>query len=199
MVALRQQFAARYRQLKRQLGYLVELERLLDPPELEGRPCPSGRQVRRRVKAYMAQLEPQAQAHPEDAPAVARICATWRERWPRLFKCYAWPERYRTNNDLETFFGRLRTRPRQIDGRKATSEFINRYGEWAIFSAPRETYEEVLQRVEQFDQAQFDQEQERFLQRQQKLQLLYRFRHHPDRCLKEPEQQWAEAVASVLQ
>ena len=49
------------------------------------------------------------------------------------FACYAWPERYRTTNDRETFWGRLRTRQRQIHGRKSVQEFILRYGEGAVF------------------------------------------------------------------
>ncbi|MDQ3960022.1 MAG: hypothetical protein M3255_07010, partial [Pseudomonadota bacterium] len=114
---------------------------------------PTCRQVEHQVKEFRVQLEQQAQESPTDARVVAHICATLRQRWKGLFKCYAWPERYRTNNDLETFFGRLRTRQRQIDGRKATHEFVNRYGEWAIFIDPAESYQEVLQRVQQFDQA----------------------------------------------
>jgi hypothetical protein len=194
VVALRHPLAASYRQLKRQRGFLVELEHRLDPPDIEGQPRPTCRGVKRRVKEFLAQLEQHAQDCPPDAGVVAHICATFRHRWPRLFKCYAWPERYRTNNDLETFFGRLRTRQRQVHGRKSVQEFVLRYGEWAVFIDPAESYEQVLQRCQQFDQAKFDQEYARFQKAQQRLQVLYRFRHRPDCCLKELEQQWAEAV-----
>jgi len=189
-----QGFAARYQQLKRQRDWLVELERRLDPPEIEGQLRPTCQQVKRQVKEFLAQLEQHAQGCPRDARVVARICAAFRQRWARLFKCYAWPERYRTNNDLETFFGRLRTRQRQIQGRKSVHEFVIRYGEWAVFIDPTESYEQVLHRCRQFDQAQFDQEQARFLKTQQRLQVLYRFRHRPRHCLKQLEQQWAEVV-----
>jgi len=194
VVELRQPFAARYRELKRQRDWLVELERRLDPPEVAGQPRPTGQQVKRRVKEFLAQLEQHARENPPAAPVVAHICATFRQRWPRLFKCYAWPERYRTNNDLETFFGRLRTRQRQVQGRKSINEFVIRYGEWAVFIDPTESYERVLQRCQQFDQNKFDQEYARFQKTQQRLRILYRFRHRPDFCLKELEQQWAEAV-----
>jgi len=73
-------------------------------------------------------------------------------------------------------------------------EFIIRYGEWAVFVAPTETFEQVLQRLQQFDQAKFDREYARFLQVQRRIQTLYRFRHRPRRCLKELEHQWAEAI-----
>jgi hypothetical protein len=95
---------------------------------------------------------------------------------------------------METFFGRLRTRQRQIHGRKSVHEFILRYGEWAVFIDPTETFAQVLGRFQHFDQAEFDQEHERFQKAQRRLQVLYRFRHHPRRCLKQLEQQWAKAI-----
>jgi len=193
VVQRRRPFAAPYRRLKRQRNWLVELERRLDPPE-DQQPCPTRRSVQREVKDFLAQLEKDARHHPDEAKVVAHICATFRQRWPRLFACYAWPERYRTNNDLETFFGRLRTRQRQIHGRKSVHEFILRYGEWAVFLDPTETFDQVLRRFQQYDQAEFDQEYARFLKAQRRLQVLYRFRHHPRRCLKQLEQQWAEAI-----
>jgi len=193
VVQRRGPFTAQFRRLKRQRNWLVELDRLLDSPE-DTPPRPTRRSVKRQVKAFLAQLEEQAQRHPVEAKVVAHICAIFRQRWPRLFACYAWPERYRTNNDMETFFGRLRTRQRQIHGRKSVHEFILRYGEWAVFIDPTETFNQVLQRFQQFDQAKFDQENERFLKAQRRLQVLYRFRHHPRRCLRQLEQQWAEAI-----
>jgi hypothetical protein len=173
---------------------LIALEQRLDPPLVEGMSRPSGYQVQRRVKAFLAELQHQAGYHPHDAAVVAHISATFAHRWPRLFACYAWPERYRTNNQLETFFGRLRTRQRQTTGRKATHDFILRYGEWAVFVDPQESLEQVLTRLRQFNQAEFDREYARFQRVQYRLQVLYRFRHHPRRCLAALEQEWADAI-----
>ena len=194
VVQRRRPFAAQYRRLKRQRDWLVELERRLVPPEPDGQPHPTRRDIQRRVKDFLAELEQHAQTYPEDAEVVAHICSTFRQRWPRLFACYTWPERWRTNNDLESFFGRLRTRQRQIHGRKSVHEFILRYGEWAVFIDPTESFAQVLQRFQQFDQAKFDEESARFRKAQLRLRVQYRFRHHPRRCLKELEQQWDAAV-----
>jgi hypothetical protein len=193
-VQRRRAFTTAYRHLQRQRGWLVELERRLDPPLVAGGPRPSGYQVQRRVKAFLAELHHHAGYHPHDAAVVAHISATFAHRWPRLFACYAWPERYRTNNELETFFGRLRTRQRQTTGHKATHDFILRYGEWAVFVDPQESFEQVLTRVQQFNQDDFDREYARFQHAQQRLQVLYRFRHHPRRCLAALEQAWADAL-----
>jgi hypothetical protein len=193
MVQRHHPFTAQYRHLRRQRNWLVELERRLDPPE-ESQPRPTRRSVKRQVKDFLAQLEEYARDHPNDAKVVAHISTTFRQRWPRLFACYGWPDRYRTNNDRETFFGRLRTRQRQIHGRKSVHAFILRYGEWAVFLDSRETFNQVLLRFQQFDQAEFDHEYTRFREAQRRLQVLYQFRHHPRRCLKHLEQQWAEAL-----
>ena len=155
----------------------MELDRRLDPPTTEGQPRPTCQQVKRQVKEFLVQLEQHAREYPQDASVVAHICTSFRQRWARLVKGYAWPERYRTNNDLETFFGRLRTRQRQIHGRKSVHEFVIRYGEWALFIDPTESYEAVLHRLQQFDQARFDQAYVRFHKAQRRLQVLYRFRH----------------------
>ena len=194
VVQRRRSFQARYRQLKRQRDWLVELDRRLDPPEQDDQPRSTRREIKRQVNAFLSELEQHAQTCPEDAEVVAHICATFRQRWPRLFACYAWPERWRTNNDLESFFGRLRTRQRQIHGRKSVHEFILRYGEWAVYIDPTETLEQLLQRFQQFVQAEFDKEYARFRKAQLKLRIQYRFRHNPHRCLKELEQQWDAAV-----
>ncbi len=194
VVQRRRPFQAPYRRLKRQRDWLVELDRRLDPSEQDDQPRPTRREIKRQVKEFLAELEQHAQTCPEDAEAVAHLCATFRQRWPRLFACYAWPERWRTNNDLESFFGRLRTRQRQIHGRKSVHEFIIRYGEWAVYIDPAESFEQVLRRFQQFDQAKFDEEHARFLKAQLKLRVQYRFRHNPRRCLKELEQQWDAAI-----
>ena len=73
-------------------------------------------------------------------------------------------------------------------------EFVTRYGEWAIYVDTTESFEQLLTRLQQFDQDAFDQEYARFQKSQQRLQLLYRFRHHPRRCLKELEKQWSDAM-----
>ena len=118
VVQLRRPFAPQYRQLKHWRGWLVELDRRLDPPEDECHRRPTCRRVERQVTEFLAQLQQHAQDDRQSAEVVAHLGATFDQRWPRLFQCYAWPERWRTNNDLETFFGRLRTRQRQIHGRR---------------------------------------------------------------------------------
>ena len=73
-------------------------------------------------------------------------------------------------------------------------EFILRYGEWAVFIDPDETFEQVLRRFQTFDQSDFDTAYARFLKAQQRLRVLYRFRHNPRRCLKQLEHQWDDAI-----
>ena len=169
------------------------MDRLFDPND-DIQAHSSRRSVKRNVTDFLAELELHALDDPLDAKAITHICATIRQRWPRLFACYAWPERYRTNNAMETFFGRMRTRQRQIHGRKSVHEFILRYGEWAAFIDPDESFDQLLKRLQRFDQAEYDAEFDRFRNAQRRLQTLYRFRHQPKRCLKLLEQQWSDIV-----
>ncbi len=186
VVQPRRSFTAEYRRLKRQHGWWNWTGDWIRQSEPVSRA--------RLVKEFLAELEHPAQTCPEDAEAVAHLCATFRQPWPRLFACYTWPKRWRTNNDLESFFGRLRTRQRQIHGRKFVHEFIICYGEWAIFIDPTESFGQVLRRFQQFDQAKFDEEYARFLKAQLKLRVQHRFRRNPRRCLKDLERQWDVAV-----
>ncbi len=172
---------------------MIELERRLDPPEVAGQPHPTRRSVQRAVQAYLSEIKRQAREHPEMRTTATYLCEIFRQRWRRLFVCYAWPERYRTNNDLETYFSRLRTRQRRVQGHKSVHEFILRYGEWAIYVDDAESFEQVLVRFQQFEQQKFDSEYARFLKVQKRFQIRYRFRHHPQQCLTQLEQQWAEA------
>ena len=200
VVQRRNTFIPEYRRLKRQRNWLVQLDRLFDPVESgpsrghDTQTRPTRRSVQRHVGDFLADLELHALHNPQDAKVVAHICATIRQRWPRLFACYAWPERYRTNNAMETFFGRLRTRQRQIHGRKSVHEFILRYGEWAAFIDPDESFDQLLYRLQSFDQTEYDEEFDRFLNAQRRLQTIHRFRHQPKRCLKLLERQWSDAV-----
>jgi hypothetical protein len=87
---------------------------------VKGLPRPSGHQGQHRVTAFVAEWRQHAAHHPQDAAVVTHISKTFAQRWPRLCAGYAGPERYRTNNELETFCGRLRTRQRQTNGHKST-------------------------------------------------------------------------------
>ena len=55
-------------------------------------------------------------------------------------------------------------------------------------------YPQLLTRLQQFTQDDFDREYTRFQCAQQRLRVLYRFRHHPRRCLAALEQEWADAI-----
>ena len=67
VVELRKPLVSGYQHLKHQRAWLVELERRLDPPEIEGQPRPTCQQVKRQVKEFLAQLERHAQVCPRDS------------------------------------------------------------------------------------------------------------------------------------
>ena len=63
-----------------------------------------------------------------------------------------------------------------------------------MFVDPQESFAQVLTRLQEFNQTDFDREYARFQRAQQRLRVLYRFRHHPRRCLAALEQAWADAM-----
>jgi hypothetical protein len=62
---------------------------------------------RRRHGLLGAMKQPPANAGPL-APAVRHFLQVSRRYWPGLFHCYTVPERPRTHNELEQFFGAYR-------------------------------------------------------------------------------------------
>jgi len=190
----RQPFATQSRQLQRHRAWWVEVARRLDPPAEAGQPRPTRHGSEHQGKDFLAHLAQPAQGYPEAAAGVTPIWAPFRHRWPRLFACSAWPARSRPNTALETCWGRVRTPQRQLHGPTSGPEFSIRYAEGAVFLDPSQSFEQGLQRFQQVDQAEFAQGYARFLEAPQRLPVLSRFRHQPRRCLKQLEQQGAEAV-----
>ena len=80
IVSVRQAFADTQARLKRQLGWLIDLEHLLDLPEPFSPSLETANQVCQAVKAYLDQLG--RLAVDEDDQAIAQhIIQTFHNRW----------------------------------------------------------------------------------------------------------------------
>lgn len=121
--AIRQHYAERYAQLKRQSEWVIELARLFEPGDQQGRPR-TARQVKREVKQFLERLEQAAKEHPDEAKVIASILKAVRNRWWGLFTCYRVWNVPSSNNDLETFFKDMKHHHRRITGRKSVHEFV---------------------------------------------------------------------------
>lgn len=195
MLRVRQPFRARYRSLKRQQGWLRDLERCFDPAPFGWQQARAS-EVKRQVKALLSQVQAAGEQSRDgqERAAAQHFCATVRRRWRGLFTCYRVRGLPRTNNDLEGFLCRLKTGQRRITGRKSVHGFLLRYGRYAAFIDYRETYADLYARLRQVDQTAFVKERAVLAETEEQLQKLHRFRHRPKVFLKELEQRWALAV-----
>jgi len=132
-----------------------------------------------------------------DRAVAHHLIETFRNRWWGLFRCYDVPGLPPTNNDLETFFGRLKTNRRRVTGCKSVNNFVLRYGAYAAFVDLSESKTDLLARLQQVGHADYQRER-------QQLQILLagvrdqrRFRHNCDQMLQELETEWAAAVEAA--
>jgi len=177
------------RRSRRQLKWLIELAHLLRIQDEDGQPR-RARQVKREVKAFLVRLEQDTTLDTQDTRVVQHLIRTIRNRWWGLFTCYRVPGLPPTNNDQETFFNQLKHNQRRICGRKSVHEFVMRYGVYAAYIDPRETFEQVLERLRQVSDTEFQSARQAWRENEAPLHKAHRFRYHRAKFLKELEADW---------
>lgn len=182
-------YMAADRRSRRQLKWLVELAHLLRIQDADGQPR-RARQVKREVKAFLVRLEQDTARDAQDTRVVQHLIRTIRNRWWGLFTCYRVRGLPPTNNDQETFFNQLKHNQRRICGRKSVHEFVMRYGVYAAYIDPRETFEQVLERLRQVSDTEFQSARQAWRENEAPLHKAHRFRYHRAKFLKELEVDW---------
>lgn len=179
------------RRARRHLDWLIELAHLLRVQDESGQPRQT-RQVKREVKAWLARLEQASAADPQDAVVAQHLIQTVRNRWWGLFVCYQVRGLRATNNDQETFFNQLKHSQRRISGRKSVHEFVVRYGIYATYLDPHESFDQLLARLRQVSDHEFQQARQVWRANEAPLHKAHRFRHHRLQFLKKLEADWEE-------
>ena len=182
-------YTAAGRRSCRQLGWVIALAHVLRVQDETGQPR-QARHVKREVKEFLARLERDTAADPQDAPVAQHLIRTVRNRWWGLFTCYRVRGLPATNNDQETFFNHLKQSQRRISGRKSVQEFVVRYGAYAAYIDPRETFDQLLERLRQVSDAEFQRARHAWRENEAQLHKAHRFRHHRAKFLKELEADW---------
>ena len=195
LTLIRDPDAEAYAQLKRQSAWIIELARLFEPCDNQGRPRTT-RQVKQGTKHFLKQLEQEAAERPDEAKVIASILKAVRHRWWGLFTCYRVSNVPSSNNDLETFFKNMKHHQRRITGRKSVHEFILRYGSFAAFIDYAESFDALLARLRQVKSEDFKRARQALQKVQLRLKKLYRFRHHPVAYYRDLETQWEQAILS---
>lgn len=179
------------RRSRRQLAWLIELAHLLRQEDEDGQPR-QARQVKREVKAFLTRLEQATAQHPEKALAAQHLIRTIRNRWWGLFTCYRIRDLPATNNNHETFFNHLKQGQRRINGHKSVHQFIIRYGAYAAYIDPHETFDQLLERLRQVSDVEFQAARQAWRENEAPLHKAHRFRYHRLQFLKALETEWAK-------
>jgi hypothetical protein len=195
IASLHQLYADRVTRLRPQQGWLIDLQRLLKPSQ-EGEVSTTSQQIETKVDRYLVKLA-QQDLDEIDRPVAEHIITTFRNRWWGLFVCYDVSDLPPTNNDLESFFGRLKTNQRRITGRKSVNGFVLRYGAYAAFVDLAETKTDLLARLRHVDQAVYRQERQQLQRILLQRQDYHRFCHNLDTVVKELEAEWQVAVETA--
>jgi hypothetical protein len=185
-------YAEQATQLERQRGWLIELQRLLKPPQKKS--APTGQGVKTEVDRYLTKLSQRSDLDETDQAIAQHIITTFRNRWWGLFVCYDVPDLPATNNSLESFFGRLKTNQRRITGRKSVNSFVLRYGTYAAFVDLSETKADLLVRLRQVDRTVYQQERQHLQHILAERRDYHRFCHKLNTVVLELEAEWEIAV-----
>lgn len=196
IVNQRLNFSGQVTQLRKQLQWLIDLDRLLDPPVQPDQLPPTGGSVAEAVDRYLRNLveEAEASGNENDKSVSAHIEKTVRSHWWGLFKCYDVEGLPRTNNELERFLRRIKMGQRRISGRKNVQEFVIRYGSYVAFIDYPESLDQLLGRLNKVSQSEFLKERQALEVTLLREQKRYRFRHKRAAYLKELEWHWEVAL-----
>jgi hypothetical protein len=197
IASLHRPYAEQVARLERQRSWLIDLQRLLKPTRQQGMPPPTGQEIETQVDQYLLKLSQHNDLDETDRAIAEHITTTFRNRWWGLFVCYDVPGLPATNNDLERFFGRLKTNQRRITGRKSVNSFVLRYGAYAAFVDLSEPKADLLTRLRQVDRTAYLQERRQLQRILVERQQYHRFCHNLDAVVKELEAEWQTAVETA--
>ncbi len=177
--------------LQAQQYWLIDLQRLLETK------LKSSQEIETHISLYLLTLSQRQDLDEIDQAIAQHIISTFCHRWWGLFVCYDTPGLPATNNDLESFFGRLKTNQRRITGRKSVNHFILRYGAYVAFVDLSETKIDLLHRLRHVDRAAYQRERQQLHHTLAERQDYYRFCHKLDAVVKELEDEWLLAVSKA--
>lgn len=199
IASLHRLYAEQATRLERQRDWLIDLQRLLKPTRNKSDPKPTGLEIETQVDRYLVELSQHSDLDETDRAIAQHIITTFRNRWWGLFVCYDVSDLPPTNNDLESFFGRLKTNQRRITGRKSVNSFVLRYGSYAVFVDLSESQVDLLTRLRQVDRVAYQRERQQLQRILAERRDYHRFCHKLDTVVKELEAEWQTAVEAAAQ
>ncbi len=179
--------------------WVLDLSDILDKnlPEAGTEPPdePLSATVQAELEAYLTRLEQRSDLNPTLLAFVQHLRNLTTRYAPGLFHCYDIPGLPRTNNNLESLFGRVRHQTRRTSGAYHAKQRLHEQGAWLLFDlTPGE--DEQVQRLQRVPLTEWHAERQRMQAHLATFTDNRRFRRQPTSYLAQLETQ-ASAIANL--
>jgi hypothetical protein len=190
-------YTSAFAQVRRALGWVGEVERILSAPlpTVEG-PEPGADAVALELAHYLGQLADIPNLGPWLTQFRNDLLALSKRYWSGLFHCYNIVGLPRTNNDHESLYGQTKRQLRRQLGVSELRAPLLRRGAWTIFRVDAASPTELRERLAQVPWEDYVAERARFDRRQDQFRRRYRWRHHRDHVLQKRLTDWAGIVSN---
>ncbi|MEA3341001.1 MAG: hypothetical protein U9R15_13645 [Chloroflexota bacterium] len=179
--------------------WVVDISAILDvplpEPGAEAPKRPLSEEVHDRLNAYLDRLDRRTDL---SAPLIEfreHLRALTERYAPGLFHCYDIPGLPRTDNDLESVFGRVRRQTLRTSGPHHAKQRLHEEGAWLLFDLVSNEHEQ-LERLQRVSMDEWREERQRIREHRATFTEDRRFRRTPSRYLAELEAQ-AEEIAKL--
>jgi hypothetical protein len=176
-------------------SWVLDISDILDAPlplpDAQPPTTPLSSSVRAQLDDYLQRLRLRSDLN---APLLAfrkHVLALTERYAPGLFHCYDFPGLPRTNNDLESLFGRLRRQTLLTSGPYHARQRLHEEGAWLLIDTVRNEREQLL-RLQAVPWEDWRQERQRFQKHRATFTDNRRFRRHSSDYLAKLEAQAAE-------
>ncbi|RLC56503.1 MAG: hypothetical protein DRI30_05745 [Chloroflexi bacterium] len=184
-------------------NWVLDISAILDAPLPQPSPIdgetqttqhpPDAETAQTHLDAYLHQLQTRSDLSQPLLAFRDHLSALTRRYAPGLFHCYRIPGLPRTNNDLESLFGKVRRRTYCTSGPYHAQQLLHDYGAWLLFETIPNQHRQ-LERLRRVSLDDFRQEQQRMLNHLQDRTAHRSFRRQPGNYLARLEA-LAEAIA----
>ena len=179
--------------------WVVDIADILDvplpEPGSEAPETPLSDEVRDRLNAYLDQLDQRTDLNAHLIAFRQHLRGLTERYAPGLFHCYDIPGLPRTDNDLESVFGRVRRQTLRTSGPHHAQQRLHEEGAWLLFDLVHSEHEQ-LERLQRVSLDDWREERQRIREHVATFTADRRFRRTPSQYLGELEAR-AEEIAKL--
>lgn len=183
-------YESQYISIAEGYSWVLDISDILDAPLPEAsakRPeIPHSSTVKSEVDAYLTQLSKRSDLNVSLLSFRKHLTALTERYQDGLFHCYDIPGLPRTNNNIESLFGRVRRQTLLTSGPHHAKQRLHEQGAWLLFDVVKDEHEQ-LKRLQRVSLSDWRKERERMLAHQATFTADRRFRRQPEKYLAELE------------